>query len=150
MGFEEMEGGVCVHFGGDYAQQVFFDGENVDGREPVAVGDYLQTAAEVLGFLPLPVEMDADGYVFQGEAVALGMQGSEEEGVVFSTFIYKAPVGELPFLFSGGAGGALRCGVCFGGELIVALEKGAQDGRGKYAYFYSWLCIGVHGVEAVG
>ena len=78
---EELDGRVGVHLGGDDADEVFLDGEDIDGGDLVVVDDEFEDAAEALGFLAFPMEMDADGDVFEREAGFIVNGGEDEFGV---------------------------------------------------------------------
>ena len=78
MGLEEFEGGGGVHLGGDDALEIGLGGDFIDDGELLLVDDEMEASAEGLVLLPLPVEVDTDGDVVEGEGGVVGIGGEDE------------------------------------------------------------------------
>ena len=131
MGFQELQGRSGVHLGGDDAGQIVFCRHLVDGGNLSFVDHQTQGAEEGLCFLAFPVEIDADGYVFEREG-----------GIVFQRGEGQLPVHvSVPGNSSFVEGYTLlaRYGFSFGQKLGIECKgyfKGIDDAHVNFRFFH--------------
>ena len=130
MGLQELRRGGGLHLGGDDAEEVVLDADDIDSHHLPFVHDELEGAGELLVLLPLPMEVHADGHPVQderrlGEESGDGGRLEDEfivEGAVIVDFTF--PVGDL--LRAGAVGDDLEGDFRTGKDAHLDLGLGAD------------------------
>ena len=82
MGLQQLDAAGGLHLAGDDADQVFLDGQQVDGRYLVGLHHQSECAVEHLCLLALPVEVDTDGDVVERERSVALLRGESQLAVL--------------------------------------------------------------------
>ena len=94
VGLEEFEAGAGAHLGGDDAEEVVLEADDVDGRHGAVLDDEFQRPGEGLFLFPFPVEILADLDAVELER-RLGEEGRDGLGLEIELVVERAAVVDL-------------------------------------------------------